>query len=42
MSEFSEQVNQNLARFEANLEKVLDGKGGGREPEGRRTRADRG
>ncbi|CAK9108915.1 Histidine--tRNA ligase (Fragment) [Durusdinium trenchii] len=42
VSEFSEQVNQNLARFEANLEKVLDGKGGGREPEGRRTRADRG
>ncbi len=41
VTEFSEQVNQNLQRVEASLEKVLD-KGEGSKAEGRKTRADRG
>ena len=38
VTELSDQVNQNLARVEANLDKILDG---GKQPEGRR-RSDRG
>ena len=39
MSGFSQQVNENLARVEASLEKILDKEG---KPEGRKPRADRG
>jgi len=39
MSGFSQQVNENLARVEASLEKIFDKEG---KPEGRKPRADRG
>lgn len=41
VSEFSDQVNQNLARVEANLDKILDSKGESR-TDGTRRRAERG